>query len=336
MTDNLGSTYGDFIRIQIDDSPIDSATSDPPQALHPGGMDVRRYSDNTSDRPIMPLIRRSASHPDIPPIQTRNNLYPYYDNAVWSPPTPSSSLGVPSPYVAHEMKPFPDSYPDSFSWDPSQTILQQTAPPSPDTQLLSPLSDTSSRFELSPEPTRGRLRSSSIHRHSPYPRSRSVSRMTTDMSHLSITGTSPSSPHPPYQQYLTSGQLLEHDSTLPDLVSFEDVISGSGPPGTYASEVQSPFGEDVTTLFRDDYSPVEQHYSPVEQHISPLASQSGFRAKVGSEAIEKAASGRRKRPGEFRCTIPGCSATFTAKHNLQSKLRVLVSLNSLTDCAQTT
>ena len=207
----------------IDDSPIDSATSDPPP--HSGDVDVRRYSDNISDRHNAILIRRSVSHQDIHRIPTGSDLYPYlfYDNA------PGSSLDCLSPPEVSESA---DSYPESFGWDTSQMILQQTvqtAPPSPDSQYFSPLSYSSSPSELSPvpiEPTRGR--SPAVHCHSPYTGLRSASRVIMDMSHSLITGTvtSPGLPCPPYQQYfVASDNLLERDPRLPELNSFEDVIN---------------------------------------------------------------------------------------------------------------
>ncbi|KAJ4477479.1 hypothetical protein J3R30DRAFT_3703905 [Lentinula aciculospora] len=42
--------------------------------------------------------------------------------------------------------------------------------------------------------------------------------------------------------------------------------------------------------------------------------------KVASDALVTAATGRRKNEATFRCDIPGCKATFTAKHNLNNHL----------------
>ncbi|KAJ7592780.1 hypothetical protein C8J56DRAFT_713359, partial [Mycena floridula] len=44
------------------------------------------------------------------------------------------------------------------------------------------------------------------------------------------------------------------------------------------------------------------------------------RPKVGSEAIEKASGNRRTKPANFKCSLAGCFATFTAKHNLQNHI----------------
>ncbi|KAJ7592808.1 hypothetical protein C8J56DRAFT_483188 [Mycena floridula] len=49
-----------------------------------------------------------------------------------------------------------------------------------------------------------------------------------------------------------------------------------------------------------------------------LELQAGFRPKVDFQAIEKASGSRRTKPALFKCSLAGCFATFTAKHNLQS------------------
>ncbi|KAF9052557.1 hypothetical protein BDP27DRAFT_655332 [Rhodocollybia butyracea] len=42
--------------------------------------------------------------------------------------------------------------------------------------------------------------------------------------------------------------------------------------------------------------------------------------QVASDAVVNSAIGRRSRKADFSCTLPGCKATFTAKHNLHNHL----------------
>lgn len=76
--------------------------------------------------------------------------------------------------------------------------------------------------------------------------------------------------------------------------------------GTYRHSETTVRLEEVSPLLPDD----------------DMQPQASYR-KVGSEAIVKASVARRRKLAAFFCSVAGCSAEFTAKHNLNSKLPLL-------------
>lgn len=115
------------------------------------------------------------------------------------------------------------------------------------------------------------------------------------------------------------GVALQPLSTMPDQYSQSSPTHAiSTSPIRDSLMTPWPGGGDFTQTNGGDSTVTHMDHPTLPSE--PTHFPPGQRRKIATDAVKKASVRRRKKPGKFKCSLPGCVSDFTTKHNLENHL----------------